>query len=178
MNKSVLVGAMLLALLAELPGATGLGIDTAPEALALARRNADRHGLAARARFAAGDWAADIDERFDLVVSNPPYIPSAAIAGLAREVAAHDPRLALDGGPDGLDCYRRILAEAGGLLAPSGLLALEFGEGQEEALSALARRAGLIVETVARDLAGKPRCLLATATGNGPGPGLETVGVG
>lgn len=157
-------GCLLLALLSELPAATGVGIDRDPGAAALARRNARRHGLDARARFFVGNWAASLAGRFDAVVSNPPYITTGALRSLSREVAEHDPPLALDGGIDGLACCRAVLTEASRLLAPSGLAALEFGEGQEGPVRALATAAGLAVAGVERDLAGRPRCLLATAS--------------
>jgi release factor glutamine methyltransferase len=113
-------GCLLLALLAEWPMAEGVGVDLNPAAAALAARNAARNGLADRARFLAGHWAGALDARFDLVLSNPPYIESAAIPGLMPEVALHEPQAALDGGADGLDAYRAILAELPRLLAPGG----------------------------------------------------------
>lgn len=175
-------GCLLLALLSELPAAEGLGLDASAEAAGLARRNARRLGLEGRAAFVVGDWAAALAGRgYDAVVSNPPYIPSDAIAALAPEVAEHDPRLALDGGMDGFDCYRAILAQAPSLLAPDGLLAMEFGEGQEAVLRVLTEGAGLAVEGIAADLAGRPRCLIATPAGrNDPAfrTDPETVGAG
>lgn len=156
-------GCLLLALLSELPAAEGIGLDVSPAAAALARGNARRLGLDGRAGFVTGDWASALGgRRYDAVIANPPYIPSDAIAGLEPDVADHDPRLALDGGVDGLDCYRAILAQATGLLAPAGLLAMEFGAGQDGALRALVEASGLAVERIAADLAGRPRCLLAT----------------
>ncbi|GJD47666.1 Release factor glutamine methyltransferase [Methylobacterium crusticola] len=157
-------GCLLVALLSEWPRATGLGIDRSPAALATARANAARNGVAARAAFAAGDWGAALaGGRYDVVVANPPYIATARIDDLAEEVRAHDPHLALDGGPDGLAAYRVILAQAAGgpdgpgLLAPEGRLLVEIGYDQEDALRALAPAAGLRVEAVRRDLAGHPR---------------------
>lgn len=155
-------GCVLLTLLAELPAAQGIGTDRCEGALRLAAENAERLGLAGRARFIAADWLDGLEGCFDLIVSNPPYIASAEIAGLAREVAAYDPRAALDGGADGLDAYRRIAEKAGLVLAPGGRLAVEIGATQAEAVSALFRAAGLTVEADVRfDLAGRPRCVLA-----------------
>ncbi len=123
-------GALLLALLHELPNATGAGTDISREALATAAGNAARLGLAARAQFVESDFGAALTGRFDLVVSNPPYITNRDIDGLPPEVR-HDPRGALDGGPDGLGCYRTIAGQAQALLEPSGHLVVELGLGQE-----------------------------------------------
>ncbi len=153
-------GCLLLALLAELPAATGLGIDRSPAALAVAADNADRLGLAARARFAGGDWGAGLTGQFDLILCNPPYIPSQAIEGLAPEVALYEPRLALDGGPDGLACYRHLAPQLGPLAAPGGTILLELGDGQADAVASLMAGAGLVVRGVKRDLAGRARVIL------------------
>ncbi len=152
-------GCILLALLAELPNATGLGVDLSPGAVAAAAANAGRNGLEGRARFRTGDWGAGLDERFDLVVSNPPYIPSADIAGLQPEVRDHDPARALDGGADGLDAYRAIAAQLPGLLVPGGSAALEVGQGQAAAVARLLEAAGLSVTGLFRDLGGVERCV-------------------
>lgn len=152
-------GALLLAILSERPAASGVGVDVSPEAARLAARNARALGLADRAAFLAGDWAAALTGRFDLVVSNPPYIERAAISGLMPEVAAHEPARALDGGEDGLDAYRRIVADLARLLAPGGAAVLELGMGQERAVRALAGGAGFSAEARA-DLAGVPRALV------------------
>jgi release factor glutamine methyltransferase len=153
-------GCLLLALLAEWPAALGIGVDLSPAAAALARRNAAANGLAARALFLAGHWAQALAARFDLVVSNPPYIETAALAALMPEVAAHEPARALDGGPDGLAAYRAILAALPALLAPDGIAVLELGIGQHETVPALARRAGLAVRALRPDLGGIPRALV------------------
>lgn len=155
-------GCILLTLLAELPRARGIGIDISDGALRVAGENARRLGLAARARFAAADWFNGLTGRYDLIVSNPPYIARGEIAGLAPEVA-HDPRSALDGGADGLDAYRAIAAKAADFLAPGGRLLVEIGAGQAEAVLGLFRASGLIVEGdgLRRDLAGRPRGILA-----------------
>lgn len=155
-------GCILLALLAELPRARGLGIDRSGGALAVAQRNAHANGLADRAEFRLGDWGSGLDGRFDVIVSNPPYIPDQDIAGLEPEVARYEPRSALAGGPDGLDCYRALAPQIVGLLAPGGLAGIEFGQGQAAAVAALFDAAGLQVTEIRRDLAGIERCLLAT----------------
>ncbi len=153
-------GCLLLAALGEFPAAWGLGVDLAPAAAALAAANAARLGLAPRAAFLCADWAASIAGRFDLVLANPPYIESAAIAGLMPEVARHEPRRALDGGADGLDAYRRIVASLPRLLGPGGVAVLELGQGQADAVAGLAREAGLAAPALRADLAGIPRALI------------------
>lgn len=156
-------GCLLLALLSELPDAFGLGVDRSPAAAAAAGRNAEALGLGDRARFVAGDWAEAISGRFNLVVSNPPYIASAEIEALEREVRRHDPTLALDGGADGLDAYRAIFAALPRLLTPSGVAVLELGAGQRDAVAELGRAAGLVVIGANADLAGTPRALALRA---------------
>jgi release factor glutamine methyltransferase len=155
-------GCLLVALLHELRAATGIGADRALGALLTARANAWRNQVGARAAFVVSDWGSALAGRFDLIVSNPPYIPAAAIAGLDADVRDHDPRLALDGGPDGLDAYRTILHQARRLLGPGGLLVLEIGYDQAEALPRLARPLGLEILAVAPDLSGHPRCIALT----------------
>lgn len=150
-------GAILLAVLTERPNATGVGVDASGAALAVARHNADVLGLSARITLQHGDWCGGVEGRFDLALSNPPYIRSQEIAGLEPEVAQHEPRLALDGGEDGLDAYRAILAGLPRLLAPGGGFALEVGRGQAEGVEALARAQGLITATARTDLQGIPR---------------------
>ena len=156
-------GALLLAVLSEWPVASGVGIDLKPEAAALAARNAARLGLKDRARFLAGDWAAALTGRFDLVLCNPPYIESAAIPGLMPEVARHEPASALDGGADGLAAYRHIIADLPRLLVPRGVAVLELGQGQQAAVEALARAAGVTPEACCADLGGVPRALVLRA---------------
>ncbi|MBB5693947.1 peptide chain release factor N(5)-glutamine methyltransferase [Muricoccus pecuniae] len=153
-------GALLLACLAEFPHAFGIGVDRSPEAAALARANALRNGLAERAAIIAGDWAAALAGRFDLILSNPPYIETAAIPGLMPEVALHEPALALDGGADGLDAYRALATALPGLLAEGGKAVLELGQGQEAGVGALMRAAGLRVLGCRPDLGGIPRALI------------------
>jgi release factor glutamine methyltransferase len=153
-------GCILVTLLAELPRAQGLGTDLSPSALALAAANAVRLGVGSRAAFMAADWLDGIAGKFDLVLSNPPYLASGEIAGLAPEVAAYDPMLALDGGPDGLDAYRRIAAGASAVLAEGGRLLVEIGAGQAAQVSDIFRAAGLKLDpsqAIGRDLAGRPR---------------------
>ena len=152
-------GCILVALLHELPQATGLGIDLSPGALATARTNADENGVGGRCHFALSRWADAVSGPFDLIVSNPPYIASGVIPTLDEEVREHDPRLALDGGPDGLEPYRILLSEAGRLLAPGGLLAVEIGYDQAEELRSLAGSHGLEILRIAHDLSGNPRCV-------------------
>lgn len=150
-------GAILLSVLSERPASTGIGVDASEAALAVARGNAERLKLADRAELRQGDWADGIEGQFDLILSNPPYIPSADIDGLAPEVAKWEPRLALDGGPDGLAPYRRIIADLPRLLSPIGAFAFEVGRGQAEAVQALAEAQGLTTSTPRLDLAGIPR---------------------
>ncbi len=152
-------GALLLALLTECSRATGVGIDISPAACAVAEDNAHRNGLEDRAVIRLGDWAQGLEERFDLVVSNPPYIESAAIAGLDREVREHDPLLALDGGADGLDAYRKIIGALPANLAADGICVLELGIGQAPAVKKLAEETGLMGLGLRRDLGGVERAL-------------------
>jgi release factor glutamine methyltransferase len=156
-------GCLLLALLTELPNATGVGVDRAADAAAAARRNARALGLGGRASFLVGDWAEALLGRFHLVIANPPYIPTAAIAGLEPEVAEHDPHLALDGGADGLAAYRALAAATGRLLAPGGHAVFEIGEGQGEAVTLIFEQAGLVYSGAHADLAGRERCLVFSA---------------
>jgi release factor glutamine methyltransferase len=137
----------------------GLGIDRSPEALGVARRNATQNGVGERAFFVLSDWGSAAAGSFDLVVANPPYIAEHAIQGLDSEVRDHDPRAALDGGPDGLVCYRAILAEAPRLLGTSGRAVLEIGFDQEHPVRDLVEQAGLSVLEAARDLGGHVRAL-------------------
>ena len=124
-----------------------------------------RLGLAARADFVVGDWAAAVSGRFDVVVANPPYIASGDIAALAPEVRDFDPRRALDGGADGLDAYRAIVAALPRLLAPAGFFAAEIGYGQDGAVARLIAAQGLTIEEIVPDLAGIPRCVVRARSG-------------
>jgi release factor glutamine methyltransferase len=153
-------GCLLLAALTEFPSAFGIGIDLVAEAVLLARANAAALGLAARAAFLAGDWAAAIEATFDLVLVNPPYIERATLPNLMPEVARFEPRTALDGGADGLDEYRRLMPLLPHLLAENGLAALEIGAGGACATARLAEAEGLAVREARPDLAGSPRALV------------------
>jgi release factor glutamine methyltransferase len=153
-------GAILLALLSELPDAMGVGTDISAAALRTARANALNLGLARRAAFVACDYASALSGKFDLIVSNPPYIRSAEINDLASEVRDHDPLGALDGGSDGLDAYRALVPQAVRLLAPGGGLALEVGHDQGDDVEQLMAAAGLTLRGPPRtDLAGIPRAV-------------------
>jgi len=148
-------GAILLALLSELPDATGIGTDISEGALATAEDNAVQLGLAARASFIRCDYASELTGPFDLIVSNPPYVATGDIAGLAREVRDHDPLQALDGGPDGLAAYRALIPQAARLLAGGAALVVEAGQGQARDIEALMTEAGLTPQSPPRaDLAG------------------------
>ena len=154
-------GCILLAILHEASHASGIGVDIATEAVETARRNAKNLNLSDRAQFMISDWDKKIEGRFDLIVSNPPYIPSSHIPELSEEVRLHDPMRALDGGKDGLVAYRALAEVAQRRLAPGGVLVAELGIGQEADVAALMRAAGLDVDGPARpDLAGIPRALV------------------
>jgi release factor glutamine methyltransferase len=153
-------GCLLLALLSELPRATGLGIDISPGALATATANARSLGLAARARFAPGDWGEGLSGQFDLILCNPPYIPAGEIAGLEPEVALFEPRLALAGGRDGLAAYRRLASDLPCLFAEDGRAFLEVGDGQADAAEAILAEGGSRPFGRRSDFAGRPRCLV------------------
>ena len=150
-------GCLLLALLHEFPTATGVGVDVSPAAIAVARRNGERLGFGTRFAFFVGDWTASITDRFDIVVSNPPYIASGEIAGLAPEVALYEPHNALDGGADGLDVYRALLPLMSNVLAPGGTALFEMGAGQSDIICALACTCGLAIAGVQADMAGIAR---------------------
>jgi len=153
-------GAILLALLSELPDATGIGTDISAEALRTAADNAARLGFSGRVDFVRCDYASALSGPFDLIVSNPPYIRSADIAGLGPEVRDHDPHAALDGGADGLDAYRALIAQAAGLLAPGAVLVVEAGQGQASQIEALMTGAGFALPGPPKaDLAGIRRAV-------------------
>jgi release factor glutamine methyltransferase len=149
-------GALLLAALSEWPDASGIGVDISAAALAVAAENARATGLAGRACFRPGDWGEALDERFDLVLGNPPYIGEGE--HLPDDVRRHEPASALFAGHDGLDAYRRILPQLPKLLATAGLAVLEIGHTQGEALLAMARAQGLAA-SLHQDLAGRDRCV-------------------
>lgn len=153
-------GCLLCALLREYPTATGVGTDRACRAIGMAGANAARLGLAARSRFVCTDWDDSIGAaRFDLIVVNPPYIPRAAIDGLAPEVALFDPRAALDGGEDGLDAYRAVALSIRRRLARGGAAFVEIGQDQADPVAAIMAGRGLERFAQASDLSGRIRCL-------------------
>jgi len=159
-------GCLLLTLLREYPQATGVGIDASEAALAIALANAEALGVAPRARLATGDWRQagwtnQLEGPFDLLVSNPPYIESAAVEGLMPEVATHEPRLALDGGTDGLAAYRIIAAASPALVVPGGWAIVEVGEGQAPEVGSLFTAAGLAPRPSRKDLGGIERVVPA-----------------
>jgi release factor glutamine methyltransferase len=153
-------GAIAVTLLAELPGATVVASDLSAVALQVAKGNAEALGVAGRASFVQANWFEGIDGRFDLIISNPPYIPLGDIAGLAPDVREFDPPRALDGGPDGLEAYRRIAGGAGGHLASNGHIILEIGAGQENAVNSLFKTQGFARESRHFDISGHVRCLV------------------
>ena len=157
-------GAILLALLAERPLWTGVGVDISPEALAVARENVALLKLEDRASLVHASWTeGQPDAAFDAVAANPPYIPSGDIAGLDPEVSVHEPRLALDGGPDGLDAYRLLAPEVLRVLKPGGVFALEIGHDQGEAVDALMKQAGAGFCRVISDLGTRDRVVIGRA---------------
>lgn len=157
-------GCLLAALLSELPAASGVAIDRSVAAATVARRNFGRLGLAGRARVVVGDWGLALAGGFDLIVANPPYIPSGAIASLMPEVARFDPESALDGGCDGLDAVRRLMTDLPRLLKPSGAAVVEFGEGQADAVARIAAGYGFGEIDIRDDLGSRPRCAVCRLT--------------
>jgi release factor glutamine methyltransferase len=156
-------GAIILALLKDRPQAIGVAVDISEPALEIARINAEQLGVADRLELLHSDWATELDARFDLVVSNPPYIPTADIENLEPEVSRFEPRAALDGGPDGLAAYRIIISSLPRLLKPGAAFALEVGVGQAEGVRALAEAVGLTTCEPWRDLQGIPRVVVGHA---------------
>jgi release factor glutamine methyltransferase len=156
-------GCIAIALAAKCPSVRVVALDVSAEALALAEQNAQRNGVSGRIEFRPGDGFAAVkaEERFDLIISNPPYIPSGEIASLQPEVRDFDPRGALDGGADGLDFYRRLATEADAFLKPDGKLMLEFGDGQAGALKTIFESQMWIVEAVREDYSQRQRILIA-----------------
>ena len=154
-------GCMPIALLTEWPQAQAVAVDISDAALAVARENATANGVQDRIRFVQGDFmgALDIDGSFDLVLSNPPYIPRADIESLSDEVKRFDPILALDGGMDGMDCYKKIISTLESLLNQGGICLLESGFGQHEDIARIVKDTGLTVNAIHPDLAGIPRAV-------------------
>lgn len=153
-------GCLLLSVLSELRSAEGLAIDLSPAAIAVARENAERLGLADRARFAVCDWLSGLRGKFDIILANPPYIERNVIDNLQLEVAKFEPRLALDGGVDGLDAYRRLALDLRDFMAPKAVAAFEVGIGQWNSVAGLLRDAGLRVAPPVADLGGIDRCVI------------------
>lgn len=153
-------GAICLGILSAIPDATGVGSDLAPGAVEMARRNAIRNGLDGRFTARESDWFETIDNRFDIIVSNPPYIRSEVVASLAPEVRDHDPALALDGGADGLDAYRIIAAGASSHLADGGIVAVEIGYDQRITVGAVFEANGFRITESIKDLGGNDRALV------------------
>lgn len=153
-------GAIIVTLLAECPGAAGVATDISAEALAVARANAERLGVADRLQFLSGDWFDPVAGTFDLIVSNPPYIPRGAIAALSADVRDFDPHIALAGGEDGLDPYRAIARGASAHLAADGAILVEIGAGQEGDVAEIFEASGLRFASRHRDLGSHDRCLV------------------
>ncbi len=153
-------GALLLALLSELPNATGVGTDISPAASITARNNAIHCGVASRAHFVVSDYGAALHGPFDLIVSNPPYIASGEIATLDADVRDYDPHIALDGGPTGLDGYRSLVTDARRILTPDGILVVELGAGQAASVSTIMQQGGIVADALKADLGGHFRALL------------------
>ncbi len=154
-------GCLLISLLVERPRATGVGIDRSFAAATVAAGNAAHLNVAGRSLFCVADWMEALAGAFDVIVANPPYVRTDELGGLAPEVAVHEPRLALDGGKDGLNCYRAIAPDLLSALALNGLVFIEHGEGQAGAVESLLRRAGLSRFERLTDLSGRERCLAA-----------------
>lgn len=155
-------GCILLSLLSELPDATGVGADINPEALSVARRNAIRHGMEGRADFLVSDCFDSIEKKFDMIVSNPPYIKTEEIASLDPEVSKYEPLVALDGGNDGLFYYRELCEKAPKFLKKNGVIAVEVGVGQDVDVTAIFERFGASSIQLHQDLTGRDRVVMAT----------------
>lgn len=154
-------GCLVLAILHEVPAAWGVGVDRSAAALAVAEKNAETLGLAGRVAFVQGDWGKAIGGRFDIIVSNPPYVADEELAGLAPEVARFEPRQALSGGADGLDAYRACAPDVGRLLAPDGVALLEIGAGQAAQVASILAEHNLQAIDTIEDLTKMPRCICA-----------------
>ena len=169
LDLGVGTGCLLLSVLHEIPRAHGIGVDIDPRVCRTAGDNARLLGLADRAQWVVGDWATALKGSFDAILCNPPYIPDGAMASLMPEVARYDPRRALAGGVDGLDCYRRLLPMLGPVLKPTGALFLEIGHDQAPHVAACAAGLGWRRVETRRDLAGHPRCLVLATGANDAG---------
>ena len=153
-------GCLMISLLHERPGLTALGVDISPEALKVAKRNAARNAVADRAQFLCTDWGAGVVGPFDIIISNPPYLPSGEIEGLERNVKDYDPMGALTPGPSGLEAYARLARACQRLLAPNGFCVLEIGQGQEGDVARLFEAQGMGLVAQHKDLQGIIRCLV------------------
>jgi release factor glutamine methyltransferase len=159
-------GCLAIALATKCPAATIVALDVSADALHIAQSNAVRYQAAERINFVLGNGLAAVPQGavFDLVVANPPYIPSSEIQSLEPEVRDYDPRAALDGGPDGLECYRHLSSRAGDCLQAGGKIMMEFGDGQDESIANLFQRENWIVEQIIRDYTQRPRIMIAHRT--------------
>ena len=157
-------GCLLIAALKEYPTARGIGVDISPDALDWAQRNVATHGLEDRVVLIESGWLEQASPGFDVVLCNPPYIPTDDIGSLAPEVRLFEPRAALDGGSDGCDAYRVLADRIGNLLAPGGRAFVEIGQGQETAARNILEAGGLVIVGVTSDLAGISRCLIVAGT--------------
>jgi release factor glutamine methyltransferase len=153
-------GCLLLSFLKERPNVTGVGLDISADALGVAQQNAAQLGLSSRVRFLRGNWGACLSGRFDIIISNPPYIPRLDIVDLEPEVFDFEPLVALDGGEDGLATYRQLMPEIQRLLSPEGIGVVEIGTGQKDAVSRILKESGLVMLEVRADLAGIDRCII------------------
>lgn len=154
-------GCLLLTVLAEYPNSQAIGVDIDRNTLDIAIKNAEKLGLAKRSKFILNDWAKGIEGKFDLIISNPPYIKNSDIKNLEPEVSIHEPYTALAGGWDGLDCYRTIAPSVNNLLEKDAYLIFEFGMGQEEAVKTIFEKCGIRFVSFKRDMAGIIRCIVA-----------------
>lgn len=153
-------GCLLLALLSELPASTGVAADFCKNALAVATQNAKNLNLDSRAKFIVSNWCENVEGEFDIILANPPYIPTAIIPTLDPEVSEFEPMLALDGGEDGFNCYRSIMKSLPKVLAKTGFAAFEIGMGQQKGLEILAQENGLEISSVRKDLGGITRSII------------------
>lgn len=154
-------GCLLLTLICELNNATGIGVDISDAALKIARKNANNLGVRKRAKFKKSNWFEKISGKFDLIISNPPYIRKNAIKNLSDDVKKYDPIMALDGGEDGLEPYKKIISEVHNFLKPDGLVCFEFGKGQAKTISKILQKNKFEILNIYKDLAGIERCILA-----------------
>lgn len=155
-------GCLLLTILAEYPNALGIGGDIVKDTLDVAKYNAEKIGLAKRSDFILNNWTEGMDGKFDLIISNPPYIKNSDIEKLAPEVSMHEPRIALIGGSDGLDCYRQISSQIKSLLNKNGYIIFEFGKGQENDIREILEQEGMRFVSFKNDLTGTPRCIVVS----------------